>query len=55
MMSIFVEVIQCTWVEDSPAYNTVNVNLFDVLENDITFYQKLGSVYVSGDLNSRVG
>ena len=43
------------WGEDSPAYNIANVDLFEILENDIDYYEGLGSVYVMGDLNSRVG
>lgn len=41
------------WVEESPAYNIVNVTLFDLLECDVTRYKELGSVFVCGDFNSR--
>jgi len=41
------------WGEDSPVYNTINVDLFDILENDVSYYSELGSVFVTGDLNSR--
>ena len=34
------------WNEDSPAYDVVNVDFFDILENDINFYEDLGDVYV---------
>lgn len=43
------------WGENSPAYNVVNVDLYDVLESDIDFFEGLGSVYTMGDLNSRIG
>ena len=33
------------WNEDSPAYDVVNVDLFDILENNISFYEDLGDVY----------
>ena len=41
--------------QDSPVYNTLNVDLFEILENDITYYSELGQIFVVGDLNSRVG
>ena len=43
------------WNEDSPAYDVVNVDFFNILENDINFYEDLGDVYVCGDFNSRIG
>lgn len=43
------------WCEDSPVYNVVNVDLFDILQNDINDFADLGSVYIAGDWNSRVG
>ena len=43
------------WGNDSPMYNNFNVDLFDILENDISCYNNLGSVYIFGDFNSRVG
>lgn len=43
------------WGQDSPAYNFVNVNLFSILEEDINYYQSRGTVFVAGDMNSRVG
>jgi hypothetical protein len=43
------------WGDDSPAYNTVNIDLFECLEYDITYYESKGSVYLIGDLNSRIG
>ena len=43
------------WGNDSPMYTHFNVDLFDVLENDISCYNNLGSVYIFGDFNSRVG
>ena len=32
-----------------------NVNLFDLLQNDISDFSELGSVFVAGDFNARVG
>ena len=43
------------WGEESPAYNIVNVDLFDIIQNDINYYQTIGNVYLTGDFNSRVG
>ena len=43
------------WGQDSPAYNTVDVDLFETLENDISFFQEIGDVFFTGDFNSRVG
>lgn len=43
------------WGEDSPAYNIIDIDLFESLENDIAYFQELGNVFVTGDLNSRVG
>ena len=43
------------WCENSPAYNVHNVDLFQVLEDDINFFSNIGSVYVVGDFNARVG
>ena len=43
------------WNEDSPAYDVVNVDFFDILENDINFYEDLCDVYVCVDFNSRIG
>ena len=36
-------------------YNSINVDLFDILENDLFLYGSLGSVFICGDFNSRVG
>jgi len=36
-------------------YNSINVDLFDILENDLFLFDSLGSVFICGDLNSRVG
>ena len=43
------------WGVDSPAYNVVNCNLFDLLESDINYFNQFGTVLVAGDLNGRVG
>ena len=41
--------------ESSPAYNTHNVDLFELLQEDINHFSCLGIVYVCGDFNARVG
>lgn len=43
------------WCEDSPAYNIATVDLFDTIQNDIHDFEELGSLYLVGDWNSRVG
>ena len=43
------------WDERSPAYNEMDVNLFDILQDDIFAFSQLGSVLVCGDCNARVG
>ena len=43
------------WGESSPAYNIVNVNLFEILQNDVNIYKQSGNVYLVGDFNARVG
>lgn len=43
------------WVENSPAYNVANVNLFDIIQQDIDTFRSQGSVFLTGDWNARVG
>jgi len=43
------------WGEESPAYNTVNIDFFDILEEDMTYFSDLGEVFIAGDFNSRTG
>ena len=43
------------WVESSPYYNVVNVDLFQTLQEDIYNFDTLGSVLLCGDFNARVG
>ena len=43
------------WCEDSPAYNIVDVDLFELLENDVDYFSNFGTVFIIGDMNSRVG
>ena len=43
------------WGENSPAYNVVNVDLFDLLQQDIEHFQSRGRVLLVGDWNSRIG
>ena len=37
------------WGHDSPVYNTFNVDLFEILENDITYFSEFGKIFVTGD------
>ena len=41
------------WCEDSPAYNVINTDLFQLLRT-LTFYEE-DVVFVVGDYNARVG
>ena len=41
--------------ENSPVYNIYNVDFFQKLENEISFFSRKGDVYLCGDLNSRTG
>ena len=43
------------WCESSSVYNVRNVDLFQVLEDGYNFFSNVGSVYVVGDINARVG
>jgi len=43
------------WVEGPPAYNVVNEDLFDILQNDVHFFQSFDSTLLCGDCNARVG
>ena len=43
------------WVENSPAYNIVDVDFFSILQNDVNDFQSKGRVLLCGDLNARVG
>jgi len=43
------------WGEDSPAYNTIDIDFFQLIEQDVDYFKTLGSVHVTGDFNSRVG
>ena len=43
------------WCEDSPAYNVINTGLFQLLQEDIDFFEEEGVVFVDGDYNARVG
>ena len=36
-------------------YNVFNVNLFNLLEQDVFHFNQLGSVFLAGDFNARVG
>ena len=41
--------------ENSPVHNIYNVDFFQKLENEISFFSRKGDVYLCGDLNSRTG
>lgn len=43
------------WYEDSPAYNIVNTDLFQLLQDDIDYFEPEGAVFIVGDYNARVG
>ena len=41
--------------ENSPIHAVYNIDLFDRLEEDIMLYSTKGSVFLTGDVNSRTG
>jgi hypothetical protein len=41
--------------EGSSIYNHVDVNLHDVLQCDVEYFNNIGHVFVGGDLNGRIG
>jgi len=43
------------WVHNSPAYNVIDCNLFQLLEEDIQHFKTFGKVLILGDMNARVG
>ena len=43
------------WDENSPAYNHIDVDLFSILQSDITHFQSHGTVLLCSDWNARVG
>ena len=43
------------WLENSPAYNVINVDLVDLLQQDINIYHTIGNVFIVGDWTSSVG
>lgn len=43
------------WGEDFPAYNVVNVDLFECFQEDINAFESKGSIFIVGDWNARVG
>lgn len=42
------------WGENSPISRISDVDLFQTLQNDISFYEKVGTVVIAGDFNGRV-
>ena len=49
--------LSCVYIsgENSPAYNHIDVDLFSILQSDITHFQSHGTVLLCGDWNARVG
>ncbi len=43
------------WGEDSPANNTIDTALFELLQADVNHFEKLGRIFVTGDFNGRIG
>ena len=43
------------WGENSPAYNSIDVDFFNLLQNDIDDFHSQGKVMLCGDWNARVG
>lgn len=43
------------WPDESPASKIIDVDLFDVLSDDVTYFEQHGSVLLAGDWNARVG
>ena len=43
------------WVENSPAYDVHDIDLFQLIQNDINRYECAGSVLMCGDWHARVG
>ena len=39
--------------ENSPVHNFYETDIFQTIQNDVTFFQDKGSVFLLGDLNSR--
>ena len=38
---------------NSPVHNLYDIDIFKVIQDDISFFQNRGRVFLSGDLNSR--
>lgn len=43
------------WSDDSPINNIIDTNLFDVLSDDIFYFESLGKILIAGDFNCRAG
>ena len=43
------------WVENSPCYDLMNVDLFSLIDSDIREYELRGNVMLTGDWNARIG
>lgn len=39
--------------ENSPVHNLYDIDIFKVIQDDISFFQNRGRVFILGDLNSR--
>ena len=43
------------WPDESPINHVLNVNLFELLEQDVFHFSQIGSIILAGDFNARVG
>lgn len=43
------------WSDESPVADIINEDLFEIVSNYIFHFEHLGSVFVAGDWNGRVG
>ena len=43
------------WPDESPINHVLNVNLFELLEQDIFHFSQKGSIILPGDFNASVG
>ena len=43
------------WPDESPINHVLNVNLFELLEQDIFHFSQIGSIILARDFNARVG
>ena len=53
--SLIFHQIYTSAAHDSPVTRIVDVDLFDVISEDVLYFEQLGSVLLAGDWNARVG